>query len=306
MIPAADNDATARVLAIAKDAPGASAILEPGAEPLTFGALADEVQRVTSRLREWGVGRGDVVVFANGERSQTAVALAALPATSTLALLNPAATFDALSDLLIRLQPKAVIVPAGGESTIRRAARALDLTEVVAKRAVRHGAGVFDLALARATASLDRPPRVRADWACLGATSGTTGRPKIVSHGHRQIVATARAIGERLNLGPTDILANLMPFHLAGGIRNGFFQPLLNGAAVNVLPAADIDAFVAAVAAGEVTCTSASFSMLRELLARLVAGAPDSNAAGCATFAWHRGASSPPRWTSSSGGSACP
>ena len=46
-----------------------------------------------------------------------------------------------------------------------------------------------------------------------------------------------------------------------------------------------------------VTCTSASFTMLRELLARLVGGAAPSSAAGCATCAWRRGASSPTRWT---------
>jgi acyl-CoA synthetase (AMP-forming)/AMP-acid ligase II len=47
------------------------------------------------------------------------------------------------------------------------------------------------------------------------------------------------------------------------------FQALLNGAAVNVLPHADIDAFIAATAAGEVTWTSSSFSMMRELIACL-------------------------------------
>jgi hypothetical protein len=41
---------------------------------------------------------------------------------------------------------------------------------------------------------------------------------------------------------------------------------------VNVLPHADIDAFIAATAAGEVTWTSSSFTMMRELIACLEGG----------------------------------
>ena len=77
--------------------------------------------------------------------------------------------------------------------------------------------------------SNSRPARASRRGRCLGATSGTTGRPKLVSHGHAPVLVTARATGERLALGPGDILGHLMPLHLAGGIRNGFFQSLLNG-----------------------------------------------------------------------------
>ena len=272
MIPAAANDVTARVLALAHETPDAPAILAAGATPLTFAGLGEHVARVAARLAGWGIGRGDIVAWANGERAQTAVALATLPASATFTPLHPAATFDTLRDLLVRLQPKAVVVPGHGESAVRRAARELGLTELTTEPSGDCGAGAFDLVLARPTASLEFATRARKEWACLGATSGTTGRPKLVPHGHAQVLATARATGERLALGPGDILGHLMPLHLAGGMRNGFFQPLLNGAAVNVLPTADLDAFVAAVAAGEMTCTSASFSMLRELLARLAAG----------------------------------
>ena len=273
MIPFADNDVSARVRALARELPDAPAITAPGSQALTFAGLAQQLMHSAARLGELGIARGDVLVWANADRVQTAVALAALPAGATLAPLNPAATFDALRDLLVRLRPKAVVLPAQPGSAIERAARELDLTLLSAAPGDGAGAGRFELVLAHRTTSLDRAPGARADWACLGATSGTTGRPKLVPHGHRQVVATARATGERLALRPGDILGHLMPMHLAGGIRNAFFQPLLNGAAVNVLPTADLDAFVAAVAAGEVTCTSASFTMLRELLARLSAGA---------------------------------
>jgi amino acid adenylation domain-containing protein len=273
MIRADDIDVTARLLALAARSPTSPAILAPGCEPLSFGALAEHLHRTRAQLEAWGIRRGDIVVWANGDRTATAVALAVLPASSTIAPVNPAATFDALHDQLARMRPKAVVVPGADDSPISRAARRLGLAEMAAEPCANRGPGAFDLVLARPTASLDAGPRVSADWACLGVTSGSTGRPKLVSHGHRQVVATALATGERLAIGPADISGHLMPLHLAGGIRNALFQSLLNGGAVNVLPHADVDAFIEATAAGDVTFTSASFTILRELLARLAAGA---------------------------------
>jgi acyl-CoA synthetase (AMP-forming)/AMP-acid ligase II len=267
-----DSDITARLIALAAAAPGAPAILEPAMETLSFGALADHARRTGIELAGWGIGRGDIVAWGNASRAQTAVALAALPASATIATLNASAPFDAVCGVLARLRPKAVVVPHDGDSAVARAARHLDLTQIVAEQRIGAGAGAFDLVLSRATTSLRDGARVREDWACLGATSGATGRPKIVSHGHRQIVRTALATGERLAIGSDDISGHMMPLHLAGGIRNAYFQTLLNGGAVNVLPVGDTEAFIAACAAGTVTWMSASFTMFRELLARIESG----------------------------------
>ena len=119
---------------------------------------------------------------------------------------------------------------------LRSLIRALDIAEIATAPDKGPAAGAFELILARRTASLDAAPRVSAGWVGLGVTSGSTGRPKIVSYGHRQVIVTAVSTGERLGLNSMDISGHLMPLHLAGGIRNAFFQALLNGAAVNVLP----------------------------------------------------------------------
>jgi len=267
-----DTDVTARLFALAATAPGSPAILEPASETLSFGALADHMRRTATQLTGWGIGRGDIVAWGNGSRSQTAVALAVLPASSTIATLNTSAPFDAVCGVLARLRAKAVVVPTNGDSAISRAARHLGLTEITAERATGACAGAFDLVLSRPTALLHEGKRVRKDWACLGATSGATGRPKIVPHGHRQIVRTALATSERLAIGSGDISGNMMPLHLAGGIRNAYFQTLLNGGAVNMLPVGDTEAFISACAAGTVTWMSASFTMFRELLTRLGSG----------------------------------
>jgi len=274
MSSADETDVTARLLALAAASPASPAFLAPGCVPLSFGELAEHIRRTAAQLVGWGIGRGDIVVWANGERSETAVALAVLPVASTIAPLNPAATFDTLGDLLARMRPKAVVVPRDGNSAVARAARQLGVTEITTQSRGVEAAGAFDLVLANATASLDGARRASKDWACLGATSGSTGHPKIVPYGHRQMNVMARTTGERLSVRASDVSGHLMPLHLAGGIRNSLFLSLLNGGAVNVLPHADVEAFLDSVAAGEVTWTSASFTILRELLTCLESGRP--------------------------------
>jgi acyl-CoA synthetase (AMP-forming)/AMP-acid ligase II len=195
MASAEDTDVTARLLWLAQRAPRSPAFIAPGRKALSFGSLAQHIHRTAAKLSSWGIGRGDIVAWANGKRSETAVALASLPASSTIAVLNPAATFDSLRDAMARMQPKAVVVPADEGSAVVRAARLLGIAEI--RTLSEEGeAGAFELTLAHPTASLEREPRVSPGWVGIGVTSGSTGRPKIVSYGHRQVIATARATGE--------------------------------------------------------------------------------------------------------------
>ena len=70
MIPVDSIDVTTQLLALAARSPASPAILAPGSEPLSFAALAEHVHRTTAQLARWGVGRGDIVVWANGERAE--------------------------------------------------------------------------------------------------------------------------------------------------------------------------------------------------------------------------------------------
>ena len=265
-------DLTAHLLALAQRQPARPALLAPGRATMSFGALGRHIERTAAQLAQWGIGRGDVVAWANGDRAETAAALAILPVSATIAPLAPRATFDALCDLLRRLAPKAVVVPAHDDAVVVRAARLLGLATLTTVPGAHLQAGAFDLVLQEPTASLDRATRFPASYACIGATSGATGKPKLVSHGHRQILRTAFAVGERLGLGPDDIAGHVTPLHLAGGMRNAYFQVLVNGGGVNCLPEAEIEPFLDAVGDGDVTYTSTSFAIHREILARLEAG----------------------------------
>lgn len=268
----ASNDLTLHLLGFARARASAPALMAPGRKPTSFAALAARTERVAGQLRGWGIDRGDVVAWVIGDRPQAAAALAVVPASATLMLLPAYANPQELAETLRRVGPKAIVVPPSSESAARMAAQ-LDLAVMSARDDGSGEAGAFELGLEVPRSSLERPRRHSSSWALIGATSGTTGRPKIFSHGHRQVIATALASGERLGHGPDDISGHVMPLHLSGGIRNGFFQTLLCGGAVNVLPEAGVDALIDAIGAGDVTYTSAAFTILGELLARLEGGA---------------------------------
>ena len=268
-----DNDLSAALDALASSSPAAPALTTPGRAPTSFDARVAQRARTTAVLRALGIARGDVVAWCNGDRAQTAAALATLPDACTLAPLSTSATRDVLRDLVRRLDAKAIVVPSRHGSAAEDVAIELGVATLVADDGGRREAGAFDLAVRQRTRSLDRARRWSPAWAHVSATSGSTGRPKLVPQGHRQVIRTSRVAGAAMGMGPGDASGHIMPLHLTGGMRTAFFQSLLVGGSTCVLPEADIDALVAAIAAGEVSYVSASFTMQRELLARVAAGA---------------------------------
>jgi amino acid adenylation domain-containing protein len=266
------NDLTACLLALAAEHPSAVALRAPGRPAMSFGELGSRIHAVGARLGAWGIGRGDIVAWTTDARAESAAALAIMPVAATLAPLDPGMTADAYLALLQRLKPKAVATPAGSEHPIGEAARRLGIAEISVVPDANGAAGAFDLELSRPEASLESVRVAAPEMAYVSATSGTTGRPKLVPHGQRQIMLTVRAMGECLAMGPGDVSAHVAPLHLANGIRASFLLSLIGGGAVACLPVGDVDAFLAAVENGEISYTSASYTFMRELLQRVDAG----------------------------------
>jgi acyl-CoA synthetase (AMP-forming)/AMP-acid ligase II len=268
---AAVDDPTAQLLAWAELQPFAPALLVRGRPSLTFHGLAQRIRAIGSKLEAWGISRGDVVVWLNVDRPESAAAQAIMPSSSTIMPVSASITADAGADILGRVRPKAVAVPQGSSHPIAELARQRRIALIEVRRDPLGPAGAFDIELVRPDVSLDHPPRLAPGIACLSGTSGATGKPKLVPHGRRQLMAMIRAVRERLGIGPGDVSAHAVPLHLANGIRAAYMWSLLNGGAVEILPEADPDALLAAIARGGVSYYSASFAIQRELLARLAA-----------------------------------
>ncbi len=266
------DDLTAQLLARAARHPSAPALIAPGRPAMTFGELAARTRAAETALTGWGIRRGDVVAWPMLGRAEGAAALAIMPVASTLAPLAPGLTVDAYAALLRRLGARAVAVPAGGEHPLAEAARNLGIAEIAVVPEATGAAGAFDLKLARPVAPSPAARGVTPQAAYVSATSGTTGRAKLVPHGHRQLVAVSRLMVEWLGIGPGDVSGHLAPMHLANGIRTGHLLALFGGGAVACLPEADPEALLAAIARGEITYSSASFTLFREILLRCGSG----------------------------------
>ena len=274
MAESRSDDLTACLLALAAEQPSAVALLAPGRTAMSFGELGTRIHAVGAQLGAWGIGRGDIVAWATDVRAESAAALAIMPVAATLAPLDPGLTGRRL--------PRAAATPetegrgrAGGigDHPIGEAARRLGIAEI----AVRAGHATARPAHSTWNCRARRPrsrsnPVAAPETVYVSATSGTTGRPKLVPHGQRQLLLTVRAMAERLAIAPGDVSAHVAPSHLANGMRTAFLLALLGGGAVACLPEADVDAFLAAVEDGEVTYTSASYTFMRELLRRVESG----------------------------------
>ena len=263
------DDPTQQLLAWAAVQPNAPALCAPGCAAMTFGELAHRIRAIGARLSEWGIIRGDVVVWPNVDRASSFAAQAILPCASTLVPIAASTTEDACAELLARLRPKAVALPAGTVHPIATVARRMGIAQISIASDARGGAGAFDLELTRAEASLGASRSLSPDIAFVSTTSGSTGKPKLVPHGRRQLMAMTRAVGERLRIGPDDVSAHVVPLHLANGMRPAFMFSLLRGGAVEILPVADAEALLASIARGAATFFTASFTFHRELLSRL-------------------------------------
>jgi long-chain acyl-CoA synthetase len=67
------------------------------------------------------------------------------------------------------------------------------------------------------------------------STSGTTGKPKILSRSHANLIAGAKNVSESLQITGQDRFLSVVPFHHANGFSNCMFLPIICGATVILL-----------------------------------------------------------------------
>ncbi|MEO8486572.1 MAG: amino acid adenylation domain-containing protein [Betaproteobacteria bacterium] len=269
MTDSKQDDFTDQLVALAARAPQAVFLRALGRAPMTYGTLAQRIVAVRAQFAALGIVRGDVVASSAVDRLECAAALSILPAACTFVPLNPAHEADAFAELFARLAPRAVLVPPRGGSALVEAARRLGIAEVAMTPDPAGEAGSFDLALARGAPSLDADAMGDPRWAYIDVTSGTTGVPKLVPHGHRQILAQASVLGRHFRMVVDDVCAHVSPLHFSLGKRIGYIMSVLNGASILCLPEADGGALLRAIGDDRVSFVPATFAMHRELLDRV-------------------------------------
>lgn len=185
-----------------------------GGERVTFARLREDVDRVARGLIAHGVGPGDrVALWMPNALAWVHTYLAAVRIGAVLVPVNVSFTRAEVAGLLERA-PATLVVAEGrhrDRDLTEEARRASDAPVVPASALAARADEVDPATLAARRAA------VRPDEPCLLLfSSGTTGRPKGVLHGHRVVDTVVRAVA-RQGLGPDDVLVHYLPlFHIYG------------------------------------------------------------------------------------------
>ncbi len=251
----------------------AAALIEPGGEMLTYGALRATVDDLAGALRALGVGAGERVAIALPGGIPIICALLGIArARAVAAPLNPSYTYDEYRFYLNDIAPALVLVGAGSDAVIRDVAATLALP-------VREIAIGGDGRVSILDAAVIAPPEdPRADDVVLLLhTSGTTSGPKGVPLRHKNVCASVENITRWYQLGTNDVSLCVMPLFHVHGIIFSTLAFLAAGASVVVPPRFSAGSFWYDVARYDVTVVSAMPTIYRTLLARADAdGAPRS------------------------------
>ncbi len=190
------------------------ALASEGTDPLSHRALWEQVLRTVEQLNASGIGRGDRVAIVLPQGREPAVAFLAVASAATSAPLNPAYLEKEFIFYLGDLQARAVIVMAGDATPVRDAACSLGVPIL---ELILRSDGSFDLSGTAGGVTSSPGLAVSDDVALVLHTSGTTSRPKMVPLTHKNLCASARNIGNTLELSELDICLNVMPlFHIHG------------------------------------------------------------------------------------------
>jgi acetyl-CoA synthetase len=210
------------------------------AAALSFAELSERSNRVANGLRALGLGPGDRILLMLGNR--TALWETLLAAMKLGVVTIPASTLltpDDLASRIAQADVRAVVAEAELAGRFEGAPARLARVSVGAGRP---GWTDYD-DLLQAPARFDPERRSRADDPILlYFTSGTTAKPKLVTHSHRSYGAGALATLYWLGLRPGDLHLNVSAPGWAKHAWSCVFAPWAAGAAVFVANVGRFDA----------------------------------------------------------------
>jgi len=247
----------------ARRCPLATALIAPGGEVISYGALDERVAGLQLRLRGARVEPGDrVLALLPSGTALVELLHAVARAGAVLAPLEPRSTSAEALQAASLIRPRVVLAAPAAEAVAVAVARAhgarlwcgdpdgAALDDAPAKR---------DDAVAEPRLDLDAPHTIV-------FTSGTTGRPRgiVLSAGNH--LASARASAERLGVRADDRWLACLPLHHVGGLAV-LLRAAISGSAVLLQRGFAPEAVVRALRTDGVTQLSLVPTALRRLLA---------------------------------------
>jgi oxalate/formate antiporter len=216
----------------------APAIGAPGRPWMSYGALRELAETVTTQLNGLGIGRGDRVAIVLPNGPDMATAFITIACAATTAPLNPAYREEEFQFYLTDLNARALVIASGSDSVVRQVADRLNIPVLELLADADGPAGAFTLVSSGPVAEQAAlpGPALPEDTALVLHTSGTTSRPKIVPLSQINITASAQHIARSLALAPGDVCLNIMPLFHIHGLIAATLASLSAGAAVCCTP----------------------------------------------------------------------
>ena len=226
----------------------------------TYRDLDEQASRAAVAFLDRGVEPGDRVLFVLGNRPELVFAwLGLMKAGGVLLAANPAGTVREWEDLAARSGARLALTDTDVRPGLEQATAGLPTVVV----------DVAELFSPGSTAAGEPArPRDSGDLAVLIATSGTTGRPKLVMQTHRAYVLAAEGFPAWLGLQAADRLLTTLPlFHLNAQVYSTLGS-LAAGASLVLLPRFSARGFLDDARRYEATQFNAIGAMVEILLAQ--------------------------------------
>jgi acyl-CoA synthetase (AMP-forming)/AMP-acid ligase II len=242
------------------------ALVAPEGPALDYAAVRANVAALARELARRGIAPGERVAASLPNGLPIVLAFFATAcARATSAPLNPAYTRDEYAFYLADIEPRAILVPPGGQPLAREAAAAQGVPVVELSLGAGGRLVVDGVAL-----ELDAPePQPQDDDVALFLhTSGTTSRPKGVPLTHDNLCTSAGNIVRWYRIAPSDVSLCVMPLFHVHGLVFSTFATLFAGATEIVPERFSASAFWPLIREHRVTVVSAVPTIYRMLLLR--------------------------------------
>lgn len=202
---------------------------------LSYGELADRVERLADSLSERGIGAGDAVALALRDDPWYVTCFYAVAALGARVVpVNPSFKQAEMEFCFRTSRVRAVICGERTEGVCERIVASFDSPAEVISASAAHGQSVTLDALVQAGSPGRLEPRAPDEVLVYQYSSGSTGRPKLVPRTHAQCVAEAGLYGE-LGLRPEDRILSAVPLFHTYGMGACLFGAVAAGSTVVIL-----------------------------------------------------------------------
>lgn len=212
-------------------APEAVVIVSSVYEPVSYGQLAAQLDHFAAVLRSAGFGRASRVAIALKDAPQAALAVISISCSAVAVPLDPSLTAVEIEARLKLLDVDAIVVLAGDDSPVRRAAARHGTAIIEAAPTAERGLGLSLVAPEEAPPAPHINPEPEAP-AFILQSSGTTAEPKLIPYSHRNMLATAARVKRWFSLDENDRCLSVTPVYYSHGLTLTVFAPLLSGGSV--------------------------------------------------------------------------